>query len=198
MRGQRGEGRSRPNDTWRRKAAEGLHRRLRVMWSRNVEDKPWFANGFLMQAPRSRLVGCLAHVVKMYHGCRRSTGGFETRAAAPTPSAVDHAQLRPRTACNNNNIKDLAVDGDIQRRRYWYEVNGKLDYAMDTFEYVRDLCDALHKQLRSLSTSAVLSTFSSAPHATMRSRWRRTVDAVRPSPPECRSRHTQRAPRYCA
>jgi hypothetical protein len=100
----------------------------------------------------------------MYHGCRRSTGGFETRAAAPTPSAVDHAQLRPRTACNSNNIKDLAVDGAIQRRRYWYEANGKLDYAMGTFEYVRDLCDALHKQLGSLSTSAsTIEVFVGAP-----------------------------------
>jgi hypothetical protein len=42
-----------------------------------------------------------------------------------------------------------------QQRRYWFEVDGTVDYVESSFKYVDELCDALHKKLGRRSTSAM-------------------------------------------
>jgi hypothetical protein len=43
----------------------------------------------------------------------------------------------------------------LQQRRYWFEVNGTVDYVEGSFKRVTNLCDALHEKLGRRSTCAM-------------------------------------------
>jgi hypothetical protein len=98
------------------------------------------------------------------HSTTRPDGALNSRPASAHVSGVTTAQLYPqqragegqelRTACNTS----LSGDGGVQWRPYWFEVNvrdeGMIDGIEGSFAKVRNLCDALHKHLGGLSTSA--------------------------------------------
>jgi hypothetical protein len=98
------------------------------------------------------------------HSTPRRDGALNSRPASAHVSGVATAQLYQqqragegqalRTACNTS----LSGDGGVQWRPYWFEVSvrdeGMIDGIEGSFAKVRNLCDALHKHLGSLSTSA--------------------------------------------